>query len=757
MPAERSGGQPLRRTALARAAARALLAAAALTAAAGAAEAQEAAAPGQQGPARVELRQPAQAAPPGPRALEPPTGITTLAQLGFGDARAAGPRAVQDFFFPGSGDYQVGDASMLTLELSHSNLLIPEQSSVNVVFNGRALRVLRLDASNVDPQRYTFAVPRELVRKDFNQLRLEYAMTLGQVCEDPAHPALFATVLGASQLRIDGVGSAARLAQEPPNLGAYPYPFFRTGYPRAAPVAIVVPDAPTAAELTAAVRLAADLAGRVDFESGALELSSHSALTAQALAARQLIVIGTPARQPLAGELLGAAGLAASAGQLTRDGQPLAPDDGVLALAVSPWNAAVRALLVSGTTDAALARAVDALTTPEPAALLAGGGAVLTEPVPAAAADRGPARAFTFRQLGQADRTVQGTLPDTATVSFIAPALASEAHAELDLLVTTPETVDSGHSNLGVDLNGMLVQTLALQRSGTRAAYRVALPAAQLRPGLNTLRLRTTLYPDRGDEDCSYDAPERVWATLHDDSAVALPSERDVRAGGASLASLPFPFAGSGGLRETTIVVDAARPASLRAALDIAVALGRASSGPIELAAQPLDGATRSTLGKRHLALAGIDPRSDLAREIERALPVVLRPDGTRELIEGEQRLAEVLSATRVGVAQVGRVPWAPDRALLAVAGSDDEALAWASAGLARPLEGSVAVFRAADQVSTFTIEGLDGAALEAALRDRFTPRESRLRQLAAFLLVAGGAVAVLVLWTQRVRLPLRR
>ena len=732
----------------------AVIGACVLAGAVSAAEARDAAAPGPTAPARLTLRGPSAEPGPAPRAIEPPSGVTRIADLGFGDAKAAGQRAVQDFFFPGAGDYAVGEASALTLELSHSNLLVAERSTVSIAFNGRSLRALRLDASNVEPARYTLAIPRELVRKDFNQLRLEYAMTLGQVCEDPAHPALFATLLGQSQLRIDGVGSAARLAQEPPNLAAYPYPFFRSGYPRAAVVALVVPDAPNAAELTAAYRLASDLASRVEFEAGALELHTAGSLARQTLAERQLIVIGSPERQPLATELLAASGLGSAGERLQRDGGPLAADDGALVLGVSPWNAALRALLVTGASDAALSRAVDALTTPEPAALLAGTTAVLTEPIPPAAADRGPARAFTFRQLGQPDRTVQGTLPDTTTITFVAPPLAADAYAELELVVTTPETIGA-HSNLGVDLNGMLVQTLALQRDGVRAAHRVRLPAAQLLPGPNSLRLRTTLYPDLANDDaCAFDATERVWAVLHDDSALALPADRDVRPGGGSLATLPFPFAGSGGLRDTTLVVDPSRPASLRAGLDAAVALGRASSGPSALDTLPLDEATPERLGKRHLVLAGIDAGSALGRAVERALPVVLRPDGTRELVEGDQRLAEVLSATRIGVAQVGPVPWAPGFALLSISGSDDEALAWASGGLARRLEGTVAVFRGADAVTGFTIERLSGG--DQAVEERFTRRESLLRQLAAFALVAAGAVTLLVLWTQRTRLPLR-
>ncbi|MBM4416113.1 MAG: hypothetical protein FJ035_07700, partial [Chloroflexi bacterium] len=186
-------------------------------------------------------------------------------------------------------------------------------------------------------------------------------------------------------------------------------------------------------------------------------------------------------------ELLAAAGASRSAA-------PEA-DDATLALVASPWNPALRALLVSGAGDAALACAVDALTLPEPAALLTGAAAVLTEPV-SATAEEGPARAFTFRRLGQAERTVEGTLAGTTTVTFVATAAAEHAHGEPELLVSTPTTLEP-HSNLGVELNGTLVQTLALERGGVRAPYRVQLPATLLQPGPNSLRVRTTLYPER--------------------------------------------------------------------------------------------------------------------------------------------------------------------------------------------------------------------------------------------------------------------
>ena len=58
--------------------------------------------------------------------------------------------------------------------------------------------------------------------------------------------------------------------------------------------------------------------------------------------------------------------------------------------------------------------------------------------------------------------------------------------------------------------------------------------------------------------------------------------------------------------------------------------------------------------------------------------------------------------------------------------------------------------------MSTFALERLDIAEIEAELIDRFTAEESRARTLAAFLLIGAGAGILLAIWALRERLPLR-
>lgn len=108
----------------------------------------------------------------------------------------------QEYFFPGPGDFTLGEKSLLTVEFSHSNLLVPDRSTVTVIMNDRALRSIYLDQANVGGLNYTIPIPKELIRKDFNKLRLEYAMTLGLECEDPTNPALFSVVFATTQMQL---------------------------------------------------------------------------------------------------------------------------------------------------------------------------------------------------------------------------------------------------------------------------------------------------------------------------------------------------------------------------------------------------------------------------------------------------------------------------------------------------------------------------------------------------------------------------
>ena len=187
------------------------------------------------------------------------------------------------------------------------------------------------------------------------------------------------------------------------------------------------------------------------------------------------------------------------------------------------------------------------------------------------------------------------------------------------------------------------------------------------------------------------------------------------------------------------------------------IALGRRISPRHDIDVQTAAAATSETIGDRHVVAIGLPPDAPLRAELERVLPLLFRPDGSRALVEEDETLTEVLGAERLGAIQEAQVPWSPDHRVLSLDATDDTALGWVTEALTvRTFTGNVALMQSPTRVSTFALERLDPGALEAELIDRFTEEETRARTLAAFLLIGGGAAALLTVWALRGRLRAR-
>lgn len=697
----------------------------------------------------------AQQAPPDEAPKDAPRRITSLEDLGFNDRAAFGASAQLDFFFSGSGDYELADGSRLVVDLTHSNLLNPDSSAVAVSLNDRPLQAIRLDETNIRGGTYEIPVPRDLIFPAFNKLSFTFNMTTGQFCESPASAALFATVLSSTFFEIDFAQDPPVPALEEPNLADYPYPFFEPGYPIVAPVIIAIPENPTSTEMTAAYRLATDLATRVSFDLDLLNVRTVGTITRSDLAKSQLILIGNPRRNTLLSEALPRTTATQAADRtLSVAGRDLTDDAGYLALIGSPWNRLLRTLLVTGDTDDAIKRAVDALTLAESSALFAGPEAVLTEAIipPQEAAFQA---VFTFRDAGTGEQTFRGG-SGTASVGFSSPAPAPDSTGKLELIISVPEDLDRRRSNLIITLNGQTIATVRLKEETLRrTTYRVDIPGDVIRVGPNALQIQANLYDSQSLvlAPCESSAPERLWITIHDDSAISLPSA-STTSGGTDLAGLPFPFASLRGVRETTFVIDATKPESFRAGMLAVIALGRRFGAINEFEVVPAASASADSIGDRHVVAVGVPAETDFGQVLEGSLPLVFRPDGTRAIIEDSGTLAEILDTSRVGAVQMIQVPWAPTRALLSVNGTDDTALRWASDALVtRSLDGNVALLQSALQISTFSLTRARVEDVQAALEDRFTEEEARLRTIVAFSMIGVGAVLLAIIWGLRGRL----
>ena len=688
---------------------------------------------------------------------EAPERITTLDDLGFGDSSAFGASAQLDFFFSGSGDYEIGTGSRVVVDLTHSNLLDAEQSAVAIAFNDRPLLAVQLDDTNVTGGTYEVPIPADLIEDDFNRLTFTFNMTTGLFCESSAGAALFATVLGSTFFEMDFLNDPPIPRLQAPNLSQYPYPFFKAGYPIVAPLIIGIPDNANGDDLTAAYQLATGLATRVFFELDLVRIRRVNDITREELARHQLILVGTPQRNPLILQSLRdtEASYDPTTNSFTRAGVQLNEDSGYLALVESPWNDLYQVLLVTGETEAAVRRGVDALTLEEPSALLAGPEAVLLEPVipPVVPAFQ---QTFTFLDAGTSESTVRGQ-SGNVSVAFSAPAAAPDSTGQLDLVLSYPEGLDPRRSNILVELNGQTIATVLIRDEDShRVSYRVDLPWDTLRIGPNSITLRANLYFEESLvlAPCESPAPERLWLTIHDDSAIQLPQAGVGNASGSNLGALPYPFAGLRGIRDTVVVVNALDRDALRAGMLTMVALGRAFGAQNVFTVQSVLEATPETLGDNHVIAIGVPSSTPLGQELEKVLPLVLREGGSRALVEEEGTLTEILDSSRIGAIQEVEVPWAPGRALLSVSGTDAIALGWAADAIVeRSLDGNVALLQSALQINTFDLQRVAIGTPEELLVDRFTEEDSRLRTIISLSLIGAGATMVLVLYAFRRRI----
>lgn len=64
-----------------------------------------------------------------------------------------------------------------------------------------------------------------------------------------------------------------------------------------------------------------------------------------------------------------------------------------------------------------------------------------------------------------------------------------------------------------------------------------------------------------------------------------------------------------------------------------------------------------------------------------------------------------------------------------------------------------MALLQSARQVNTFSLERVSTVDLEAALQDRFTQQESRVRAILAGVLIGVGGVVLLLAWGMRGRI----
>jgi hypothetical protein len=665
----------------------------------------------------------------------------SFALFGASEQNLRGPAdsAYLDFSLPATWELTSGAALRLNLNVFFAGEAARAfGGALQVMLNGVTLSTVLLDT----PGELSLTIPIESAaltpaRPD-GRHSLAVLLDTNEQCDSIDHTSVIIRPSSALIL-------PHRIIAPPTDLTRLPYPIVQRSF---APdtATIVVPDTPSAAEMQAALTIAAGL-GRMAGDSLGLSLTPVSELSDEVRESTHLIVVGKPATIPLLREARLPAPLKgdgfAAPGALA--------DDGVVQMAVSPWDDNKVLLAVGGDNDAAVIKAAQAVSN----------GAIRTgdrsDLALVAAVQPSPVNNTlnldqTFADLGYDSQKMSGLGGQYAGYRFdIPPGMMIGEEAYLDLVFVHTALLDYDQSGVMINLNDEPIASLRLDDNSTRlGGARIMLPATLLRPGSNQLTIRADLLPRA---ICADPRGIGLWLTIRPESLLHLPlapadAERSLPE--ADFSRYPLPFTAAPNLSSVAFALGEDNPAGWDVAAQLALNLGARMQGSlVDLVAVYADALPETVRQERDLLLVGRVDTLPLLSELGAALPAPFAPGNvlaTEPDAAVTYRLDEEAS---VGYLQLLAAPWNKDRTILATLGSTDEGLAWAGAAMTTPklramLKGNLAVIRGEQ------VDSRDTRPSEADLAATPEP-EATVEEVSAepsmFVLlgVAGGVLVILI------------
>ena len=577
------------------------------------------------------------------------------------------------------GNFRVSPSgSYIDLILSHFPEEPEKPSAINIGFNGLMVSTLPLTRANSLSGTTRIILPNNSLEPGRNDLRLD--LNTGASCEEAG---------AVIDLVIDEASTISFEYQQlpyPADLALYPFPFVENSL-FDIPVTIVLPDQPSANDLSAAATIASGLG---QASGGRISLSAvlASDLDPDTQANSHLIIVGKPDANLLLTDL---------ELPLDIDQTILEPGFGVLEEIVSPWNEYRVALIVSGLDDEAVGKASIALNRDPHFLGMRGPVAIVVDLGNAANVQTATTESFTLADLGYEELVVYGTQSQDFQFNFDLPlgwSITEEPFFRLlfnhaDIIIPEASVID-------ISFNGApRGSALLTSENSDNGELVVLLPEHRLREGRNTLEVMVQMDL-QGEGECEKQDDRRAWTVIDERSEIFLPfTVEEVR---PDLALYPYPFSKVAGLNNTHIVMpEQPNSSAVNHLVQLGLSLGSNSTTsrlaiPVSFPSQLED----EVRDNSNLILLGRPTENALLAEINEDLPHpfiadsnILQPlviDNVVFLVDPERH---------AGLLQIFDSPWNEDYTVLVVTGTTDDGIALTIAPLAsgnRRLQGNLAV-----------------------------------------------------------------
>ena len=471
------------------------------------------------------------------------------------------------------------------------------------------------------------------------------------------------------------------------DLTLLPRPFYQPSALFDRTALLVLPQNPSTAELQAVMDVSA---GFGSLTGGSLLLSTVTAdnLTNTQRSAQNLILVGKAASLNLINDLDLPVAVSASKFALNDE------NDGILQMAVSPWNKERAVLVVSGNTDEGVIKAGQAVkygtiltTTANDVAMVESYRTQASAPL--AATDR------TFLELGYEDRNMRSTGTNYSYYEFyIPPGQSVSSDAYMNLFFSHSALLSFDNSGMTVILNGRVISSVQFSAETTQLTeVQVSLPPSAFIKGTNELQIQVQLIP----YDSCTDLTNFIsaWATIFSDSSLHLPLVTTAANAAETLNLSGFPenLAVGDVQGNITFIVPQNAPQVWQTASAVAFEMGdKLDEALSQVSVQYENDLDLTELAANNVVLLGKPSQLPVIYDWSDSLPAPFSA-GTEIPYDPASRIVyRVVEGSTVGYLELFSSPWASGKSVLLVSGNSEDGVALAGSALGGgDLRGSLA------------------------------------------------------------------
>ncbi len=626
-----------------------------------------------------------------------PSDVFTLKNLGMVDSQLIGPFASTSVDFTVPPDWVFLEQGTLSLRYSSSVSYRGNAANGNtdqsqtggnfggqleVRINGTLISSLAL--INSGDQEISIPIPPQALISERTDGRstILFSLISNESCNYDMDVIL--DISGDSYLVLPHEKSTPTL-----DLAKLPYPVYQRSPLEPSSAIIVIPDQPSQEEMRAMVEVAS---GFGDLSSGNLTLSTlfASELTTEILENNHLIFVGKPSAFSMLSEISFPVPL--NNGSFDT-GSGIQPDDGLLEIAVSPWNPSQVVLLVSGNDDLGVVKAGHSLNVGQIFTIQSKDFAIIQDIAPGLRMMVSNVDMH-LSDLGLQDRTVRGAMYNSGTASttevefFVPNDQQIGMDSYLELHYNHSDLLDISNSGITILLNGRPVGSIGFTEQDINfSTQRITLPRSVVLPGKNTISIQVSMYPISVC-DSLYNQSDAFWTTLYADSVVHVSLEaqsvQPVRL--LDLKLFPDMMLLNPNTGNLAFVVDPSETSSIKAASSIAFQLGDQNTiFTNKTSVYFADEVSTEDLAGKDVILLG-NP-SSLTQKLDwmQSMPVPF-VTGTNSITSLNAEVTyRIPENAEIGYMQVFSAPWDNKQVVLAVLGTSPQSLVNSGAAFSDP------------------------------------------------------------------------